>query len=209
MTDLPQNSDGHGDPRRDIAIVGMAGRFPGAPDVDRYWKLLTAGEEAVRPVPPERWDTSVQLDPVKKIPGFAGLVDDVDQFDPGFFGISPREAEEIDPQQRLMLEVGWQTLEDAGIPASTVRGTRTGVYVGALWHDYELARKERGVQTTQHSAVGNGLDIVAARLSYFLGLNGPSLVVQTGCSSASSPWTSPSAPCAPATSTAPSSAAST
>ncbi|MFI9744154.1 SDR family NAD(P)-dependent oxidoreductase [Streptomyces sp. NPDC052494] len=183
MTDLPQNSDGHGDPRRDIAIVGMAGRFPGAPDVDRYWQLLMAGEEAVRPVPPERWDTSVQLDPVKKIPGIAGLVDGVDQFDPGFFGISPREAEELDPQQRLMLEVGWQTLEDAGIPASTVRGTRTGVYVGALWHDYELARKERGVQTTQHSAVGNGLDIVAARLSYFLGLSGPSLVVQTGCSS--------------------------
>ncbi|MFF8834847.1 SDR family NAD(P)-dependent oxidoreductase [Streptomyces sp. NPDC015130] len=191
MTELPQNDDGSGgghgegqeDPSRLIAIVGMAGKFPGAPDVDRYWKLLTAGEEAVRPVPPERWDTSAQLDPVKKIPGFAGLVDDVDQFDPGFFGISPREAEEIDPQQRLMLEVGWQTLEDAGIPAAKVRGTRTGVYVGALWHDYEIARKERGVQTTQHSAVGNGLDIVAARLSYFLGLNGPSLVVQTGCSS--------------------------
>ncbi|MEU9360174.1 type I polyketide synthase [Streptomyces sp. NPDC048301] len=180
MTDQPR----HDDPERDIAIVGMAGRFPGAPDVDRYWRLLTAGEEAIRPVPPERWDTSAQLDPVKKIPGVAGLLDDIDQFDPGFFGISPREAEELDPQQRLMLEVGWQTLEDAGIPAATVRGTRTGVYVGALWHDYELARKERGVQTTQHTAVGNGLDIVASRLSYFLGLRGPSLVVETGCSSA-------------------------
>ncbi|WP_405853292.1 type I polyketide synthase [Streptomyces sp. NBC_00090] len=200
MTDLPQNddtytgpsadaydgpsADAYDDPEKLIAVVGMAGRFPGAPDVDRYWQLLMEGEEAVRPVPPERWDTSVQLDPVKKIPGIAGLVDGVDQFDPGFFGISPREAEELDPQQRLMLEVGWQTLEDAGIPASRVRGTRTGVYVGALWHDYELARKERGVQTTQHSAVGNGLDIVASRLSYFLGLRGPSLVVQTGCSSA-------------------------
>ncbi|MEU7068814.1 type I polyketide synthase [Streptomyces narbonensis] len=179
MTDLPTYED----PERLIAVVGMAGKFPGAPDVDRYWKLLTAGEEAVRPVPPERWDTTAQLDPVKKIPGIAGLIDGVDQFDPGFFGISPREAEELDPQQRLMLEVGWQTLEDAGIPASKVRGTRTGVYVGALWHDYELARKERGVLTTQHTAVGNGLDIIAARLSYFLGLRGPSLVVETGCSS--------------------------
>ncbi|MFF3329611.1 SDR family NAD(P)-dependent oxidoreductase [Streptomyces sp. NPDC002888] len=169
--------------RPPIAVVGMAGRFPGAPSVDAYWRLLTAGEEAVRPVPPERWDTSAQLDPVKKIPGVAALLDDVDQFDPGFFGISPREAEDLDPQQRLMLEIGWLTLEHAGIRAASVRGSRTGVYVGALWHDYQSTRKERGVPTTQHTAVGNALDIIAARISYFLGLRGPSLVVETGCSS--------------------------
>ncbi|WEH39055.1 type I polyketide synthase [Streptomyces sp. AM 2-1-1] len=166
-----------------IAVVGMAGRFPGAPDIERYWQLLADGEESVRPVPPERWDASAQLDPVKKIPGVAGMLDGIDQFDPGFFGISPREAEDIDPQQRLMLEIGWQTLEHAGIPAAAVRDSRTGVYIGALWQDYMLSRKERGVPTTQHTAVGGALDIVAARLSYFFGLRGPSLVVETGCSS--------------------------
>ncbi|MGX1405216.1 SDR family NAD(P)-dependent oxidoreductase [Streptomyces ambofaciens] len=172
-----------GERRVPIAVIGMAGRFPGAPDIDAYWRLLTEGSEAVRPVPPERWDTSVQLDPAKKIPSVAALLEDVDQFDPGFFGISPREAEDLDPQQRLMLEIGWLTLEHAGVPAAAVRGTRTGVYVGALWHDYQSTRKERGVPTTQHTAVGNALDIIAARISYFLGLRGPSMVVETGCSS--------------------------
>ncbi|MDT0378445.1 type I polyketide synthase [Streptomyces sp. DSM 42041] len=181
--DTVDPSDAVDDPTRLIAVVGMAGRFPGAPDVDRYWELLTAGEEAVRPIPPDRWDTSAQLDPVKKIPGVAALLDDLDLFDPGFFGISPREAEDIDPQQRLMLETGWSALENAGVPAESVRGSRTGVYVGALWHDYALARKERGVATTQHTAVGNALDVIASRLSYSLGLRGPSLVVETGCSS--------------------------
>lgn len=166
-----------------IAVVGMAGRFPGAPDVDAYWRLLSGGEEAVRQIPPERWDTTAQLDPARKIPSAAALLNDVDRFDPGFFGISPREAEDMDPQQRLMLETGWLTLEHAGIPAAAVRGSRTGVYVGALWHDYQTARKERGVPTTQHTAVGSALDVIAARVSYFLGLRGPSLVVETGCSS--------------------------
>ncbi|MGC9440836.1 SDR family NAD(P)-dependent oxidoreductase [Streptomyces sp. WG5] len=180
MTDESPSAAGRPVP---IAVIGMAGRFPGAPDIDAYWRLLTDGAEAVRPVPPERWDTSAQLDPARKIPSVAALLDDIDQFDPGFFGISPREAEDLDPQQRLMLEIGWLTLEHAGVPAAAVRGSRTGVYVGALWHDYQTNRKERGVPTTQHTAVGSALDIIAARISYFLGLRGPSMVVETGCSS--------------------------
>jgi phthiocerol/phenolphthiocerol synthesis type-I polyketide synthase C len=167
-----------------LAVVGMAGRFPNAPDLDAFWRLLADGGDAIRPVPADRWDASVPLDPEKAVQDVGGFLDGVDQFDPGFFGISPREAADIDPQQRLMLEVAWRALEDAGQPASALRGTRTGVYVGASWHDYEILRKERGAGATQHSVVGNALDVIAARVSYFLGTTGPSLVVETGCSSA-------------------------
>jgi phthiocerol/phenolphthiocerol synthesis type-I polyketide synthase C len=173
----------HRDPNQLLAIVGMAGRFPGAADVDSLWRLLVARGDAIRPIPADRWDASAPLDPDVTVPGVGGFLDGIDQFDPTFFGISPREAEDIDPQQRLLLEVTWQTLEDAGRPAASLRGSRTGVYVGASWHDYELVRKERGARATSHSAVGSALDVIAARVSYFLGLQGPSMAVETGCSS--------------------------
>jgi phthiocerol/phenolphthiocerol synthesis type-I polyketide synthase C len=174
------------DPSSDtlIAIVGMAGRFPGASDVDSLWRLLSERGDAIRPVPRERWDASQQLDPERTVQSVGGFLDDIDQFDPTFFGISPREAEDIDPQQRLMLEASWTALEDAGQRPETLAGTRTGVYVGASWHDYEILRKDRGALATQHTAVGNALDVVAARVSYFHKLIGPSLAVETGCSSA-------------------------
>ncbi|MGH2901266.1 MAG: polyketide synthase, partial [Solirubrobacteraceae bacterium] len=166
-----------------IAIVGMAGRFPGAADVDSLWRLLCARGDAIRPVPAARWDAAAELEPDLAVQAVGGFIDGVDQFDPTFFGISPREAEDIDPQHRLLLEIAWQALEDAGQPARPLRGSRTGVYVGASWHDYELIRKERGARTTSHSGPGNALDVAAARVSYFLGLTGPSLTVETGCSS--------------------------
>ncbi|HEX6969189.1 MAG TPA: type I polyketide synthase [Micromonosporaceae bacterium] len=171
------------DPTSSIAVVGMAGRFPQAPDIEAFWRLLNERGDAIRPVPADRWDAGAQLDPEKHIQDVGGFLDDVDLFDPGFFGISPREAEDVDPQQRLMLEIAWRALEDAGKPAAALRGTRTGVYVGASWHDYEILRKDRGAGATPHSAVGNALDVIAARVSYFLKLTGPSLVVETGCSS--------------------------
>lgn len=171
------------DPKQLIAIVGMAGRFPGAADVDSFWRLLLGRGDAIRPVPAERWDAAAPLDPEVAVQAVGGFIDGIDQFDPTFFGISPRAAEDIDPQHRLMLEVTWQALEDAGQPTRPLRGSRTGVYVGASWHDYEIVRKERGARATQHSAVGNALDAIAARVSYFLELKGPSLTVETGCSS--------------------------
>ncbi|HSR99742.1 MAG TPA: type I polyketide synthase, partial [Kofleriaceae bacterium] len=166
-----------------IAIVGMAGRFPGAADVDSLWRLLCARGDAIRPVPAARWDAGAEVEPDLAVQAVGGFIDGVDQFDPTFFGISPREAEDIDPQHRLLLEVTWQALEDAGQPARPLRGSRTGVYVGASWHDYELIRKERGARASSHSGPGNALDVAAARVSYFLGLTGPSLAVETGCSS--------------------------
>ncbi|MFJ8946309.1 SDR family NAD(P)-dependent oxidoreductase [Streptomyces sp. NPDC102395] len=171
------------EPEELIAVVGMAGRFPGAPDVDSLWHLLMHRQEAIGPVPPDRWDASVQLDPRLRIPAVGGFLDDIDLFDAGFFGISPREAVAMDPQQRLLLEVGWRALEDAGQRASDLEGSRTGVYVATVWHDYELLRKARGALHTSHSLVGAGRDILANRLSYFMKLRGPSLAVDTGCSS--------------------------
>ncbi|WP_329564327.1 type I polyketide synthase [Kitasatospora sp. NBC_01266] len=174
--------DNH-DPEQLIAIVGMSARLPGAPDVDGFWRVLSERTDAIRPVPADRWDATAQLDPEKTVQAVGGFLEGLDQFDPTFFGISPREAEDMDPQQRLVLEAGWRALEDAGRPAEELRGSRTGVYVGASWHDYEILRKERGAGATQHSIVGNALDVIAARLSYFLKLKGPSLAVETGCSS--------------------------
>lgn len=171
------------DPEDLIAIVGMAGRFPGAPDTESLWTLLMESREAIVPVPANRWDTARPLDPEKDIQAVGGFVDGVENFDAAFFGVSPREAASIDPQQRLMLEIGWRAMEDAGARAGDLAGTRTGVYVGASWHDYELLRINRGARPTPHSLVGNALDVIAARLSYFLQLRGPSLTVETGCSS--------------------------
>ncbi|AEV87034.1 polyketide synthase [Actinoplanes sp. SE50] len=166
-----------------LAVVGMAGRFPGAADIDGLWKLLIDGADAIGPVPARRWDAGAVLDPERAIQGVGGFIDGVEEFDAGFFGVSPREAAAIDPQQRLLLETAWRTLEDAGIPAAGLAGSRTGVYVGASWHDYELVRGRSAAPATPHSLVGNALDVIAARVSYFLKLRGPSMTVETGCSS--------------------------
>lgn len=166
-----------------IAIIGMAGRFPGAPDLDAFWRLLCDGRDAVGPLPADRWDPSDATVPEREVPAVGCFLDDIDRFDAAFFGISPREAAVLDPQQYLVLETGWSALEDAGLRAADLRGSRTGVYVGNIWHDNELLRKDRGRPTTQHSIVGNAIENVAARLSHVLGLTGPSFVVGSGCSS--------------------------
>ncbi|WP_328958718.1 type I polyketide synthase [Kitasatospora purpeofusca] len=172
------------DPTQALAVVGMAGRFPDAPDVESFWRLMMERHDAIGPVPASRWDSTAQLDPQREIQAVGGFLTDVDRFDATFFGISPREAEMLDPQQRLMLEAAWRALEDAGTPARALAGSRTGVFVGAGWHDYEHVGRKSATGVTQHTAPGYALDMIAARVSYFLGLTGPSLVVETGCSSA-------------------------
>lgn len=167
-----------------IAIVGMAGRFPGAADIDELWESLLARGDAIRPVPSERWDADAPLDGSKRVQGVGGFLDGVDRFDAALFGISPREAADIDPQQRIMLETVWRAMEDGGIPLADVRGRRVGVYMGASWHDYEILRTRRELGASQHSLVGTALDVIASRVSYALGLTGPSMTVETGCSSA-------------------------
>ncbi|WP_424184826.1 type I polyketide synthase [Actinokineospora sp. G85] len=158
-----------------VAIVGMACRFPGAPGLDEYWRLLLDGRDAVGEAPPGRWDRDAGAGT-----RWGGFLDGVDRFDPQFFGISPREAAAVDPQQRLVLELAWTAVEDSGVDPLALRDSDTGVFTAALWNDYA----RRAGPITQHTATGEDLSIIAARVSYTLGLRGPSLGVTTACSGA-------------------------
>ena len=115
-----------------VAIIGMGCRLPGANNPESFWHLLSEGIDAITEVPPDRWDLDEFYDPEPATPGkmitrYGGFLDQVDQFDPNFFGISPREAKCIDPQQRLVLEVAWEALENAGISPDELSGSQTGV----------------------------------------------------------------------------------
>ncbi|MGW5000826.1 SDR family NAD(P)-dependent oxidoreductase [Streptomyces hydrogenans] len=159
-----------------IAVVGLACRLPGAPDPDAFWELLGRGEDAVGEPPADRWSASA--------PRRAALLDEVDRFDAAFFGIAPREAAAMDPQQRLMLELGWEALEEAGIVPGSLAGSRTAVYASALWDDYAALRHRRGEEGAgRHSLTGLSRGVLANRLSYVLGLTGPSLTVDSAQSS--------------------------
>ena len=171
-----------------IAIVGIGVRFPGAPDKEAFWELLTKGVDAIREVPRERWNMDRYYDPQPGRPGkmytrWGGFIDEVDQFDPQFFGISPREASRIDPQQRLLLEVAWEALEDAGIPREQFAGSRTGVFVGISSNDYARIQLGDERRIDAYSGTGNALSIAANRISYLFDLHGPSVAVDTACSS--------------------------
>ena len=127
-----------------IAVVGMGCRFPGAADgPEAFWQLLSRGLDAVEEVPRQRWNVDDYYDPDPTAPGkmntrWGGFLQGVDEFDAEFFGISPREAVRVDPQHRLLLEVSWEALEDAGIVAGDVAQTKAGVYVGVIGNDYAL-----------------------------------------------------------------------
>ncbi|AGC47278.1 polyketide synthase [Myxococcus stipitatus DSM 14675] len=174
-----------------IAIVGMGCRFPGGADSPaRYWELLRAGGDAVIPVPSDRWDAEGYYaeDPeaawkmTVREGGF--LAQPIAAFDCEFFGLSPREANYVDPQQRLMLEVSWEALEDAGIAPGSLAGSDTGVYVGFLSSDYgRVPFNALPTRDLPYMGTGNELSFSAGRVSYVLGLHGPSMVVATACSS--------------------------
>ncbi|GAB1694993.1 type I polyketide synthase [Krasilnikovia sp. M28-CT-15] len=175
-----------------IAVVGMACRFPGAPDLDAYWRLLLDGMDAIDEIPADRWDVDRFYDPDRAAPGKmysrrGGFVADVDKFDAAFFGMSPREAARTDPQARMLLEVSWTALEHAGQSPQLLRGSRTGVYVGYAENDYaKLVDRltERSGVVDPYDATGTGACFASGRISHTLGLNGPNLAVDTGCSSA-------------------------
>ncbi|MEU4489859.1 beta-ketoacyl synthase N-terminal-like domain-containing protein [Streptomyces purpurascens] len=162
-----------------IAVIGMAGRFPGADSVGELWDLLGRDEDAIRDIPIDRWDTAAHPDLV----GRAALLDDIRRFDHEFFAVSPREAALMDPQQRLMLEVAWATAEDAGQDPTTLAGSRTGVYTGVCHSDYAAVLAEHAGRDEPHLSVAVSPSLVANRVSYALGLRGPSVTVDTLCSS--------------------------
>ncbi len=171
-----------------IAIIGMGCRFPGgANNPQQFWELLVNGVDAISEVPADRWDADALYDPDPATPGkmstrWGGFLDGVDQFDPGFFGISPREAVWIDPQQRLMLEVSYEALEDAGLTRESLTSSPTGVFASICHDDYAyLQLADRG-SINAYTSSGTAYSIVANRLSFSLNLQGPSMTIDTACS---------------------------
>ncbi|MGW4551977.1 beta-ketoacyl [acyl carrier protein] synthase domain-containing protein, partial [Streptomyces violaceorubidus] len=172
-----------------MAVVGLSCRLPKAAGPAAFWRLLRGAGSAVGPVPAARQTSWTVSDGEPPTPAGAdsphgGFLEDVDMFDPGFFGISPREAAAMDPRQRLALELGWEALEDAGIVPAAIAGDQAGVFVGAMGDDYAaLSFAQEMSHIGHHTATGVQRGMIANRLSYVLGLRGPSLTVDTGQSS--------------------------
>ncbi len=174
-----------------VAVIGMGCRFPGgANSPEAFWQLLKNGVDAISETPKTRWDNDAFYDENIDAPGkltsrYGGFLDDVDQFDPQFFGISPREAEQMDPQQRLMLEVSWEALEDAGQTLTGLRGSQTGVFFGAhnMSSGYVFMQMENLHEIGTYSSTGTAGSILSNRLSYIFDLRGPSVTMDTACSS--------------------------
>jgi phthiocerol/phenolphthiocerol synthesis type-I polyketide synthase C len=172
-----------------VAIVGIGCRFPGGADSpESFWRLLTEGRDAVTTVPADRWKAEDFFDADASVPGrgttrWGGFISGADMFDPGFFGISPHEAARVDPQQRLLAEVAWEALEDAGISAEGLSGSATGVFVGIATSDYGHLQFQDLNRIDAYTGTGNALSIAANRLSYLFDLRGPSVSTDTACSS--------------------------
>lgn len=177
----------HGEP---IAIVGIGCKMPMAPNgPGDFWKLLSNGECGINDAPSQRWDLDRYLDKDENAPGktytlSAGLVDDIESFDGKMFGIAPRELESMEPQQRLVLEHAWTALENAGYSPAAMNGTRTGVFVGVGANEYIRAcatgAREEDIMFIP---TGNALNVIAGRVAFNLGLQGPCLTIDTACSS--------------------------
>jgi len=170
-----------------VAVVGLSCRLPGAADdPQRFWRLLRDGRDAIAETPAERWALQGISGPGDAPPGLrhGGFLDQVDRFDARFFGVSPREAAAMDPQQRLALELCWEALEDAGMTPGALAGSQTGVYVGAIAGDYaEVTQGADAGAVPRQTFTGTQRSIIANRVSYTLGLRGPSMTVDTGQSS--------------------------
>ncbi|CAM2069333.1 Aminotransferase class III-fold pyridoxal phosphate-dependent enzyme [Sulfidibacter corallicola] len=172
----------------DIAIIGMSGRFPGAPDLDRFAANLNRGVDAIGEVPGDRWPLARYYDPNPDAPNrtyakWGGFLEHIDQFDPLFFRIAPKEAEIMDPQQRLFLETVWSALEDAGYSDRDLAGRRCGVFVGAAGGDFGRKWEQYGVEITSDTFFGNTPSLLPSRICYFLDLKGSALTLDTACSS--------------------------
>ncbi|MFI8931748.1 SDR family NAD(P)-dependent oxidoreductase [Streptomyces sp. NPDC053474] len=179
----------------DIAVIGLSGRYPEARDVREFWENLRAGRDCVVEVPEDRWDWREYYEQDRTVPGrhyskWGGFIGEVDRFDPLFFNIAPHEADYLDPQERLFLEHAWTAMEDAGYTRERLgRATgdgaagRVGVYAGVMWGQYQLLFPDGGAGRGNPHALGSSYASVANRVSFVLNVHGPSMTVDTMCSS--------------------------
>lgn len=175
-----------------VAVVGMACRLPRANSPDAAWDLVVSGRHAIAVAPEERWRTRQRIAQqknakVQTVPKLGGYLDDIDAFDAAFFGVSAREARLMDPQQRLLMQTTWQAIEDSGVDPNDFKGSRTGVFVGISTSDYlqrQLLDSEL-IHIDAYSGLGTAQSIAANRISHFFDFHGPSIAVDTACSSAS------------------------
>ena len=169
-----------------VAIVGVACLLPGGiGDPEQFWKLIEEGREAISRLPAWRWKWPSSIDPQGQHQGidFGGFAQDVEKFDAAFFRISPRDAAVMDPQQRILLQLSWACLEDAGLAPQSIAGTKTGVFVGASGSDYQLRLSRLQDDIDGHFGLATSMAILANRLSYFYDLTGPSIQIDGACAS--------------------------
>jgi phthiocerol/phenolphthiocerol synthesis type-I polyketide synthase C len=170
-----------------IAVVGLSCRFPAAEGPEAFWSLLCEGRDGIREVPPDRYgpsqDEAIRLNSRTNAPRFGGFLDDVAAFDAAFFNISPREAVTIDPQQRMLLEVCYEALEDSCEPPRRIAGSNAGVFVGIGASDYSHLLMDLPELPEGYAATGTAPSVAAGRISYAFDLHGPSVAVDAACAS--------------------------
>lgn len=173
--------------QRDIAVVGMAGRYPGADNADEMWELFSNYRSGVGELPAGRW-SEYSRDPemtrrMEQAQLTGGYIEDIASFDAEFFGLSPLEAANMDPQQRIILQLTWEALEDAHIPANQLRGKPVGVFMGNTNNDYGMLISADPAEAHPYALTGNSSSIIANRVSYAFDFRGPAVAMDTACSS--------------------------
>lgn len=184
LAQVPQNKVLR--PKEPVAVIGMAGIFPGSRNLEEFWNHLEAQHDLVTEIPSSRWDWQLyystdKSEKNKTVSKWGAFISDVDKFDAEFFNISPLEAELIDPQQRLYIQTVWKAIEDSGYKASQLAGKQISVFTGIQFNDYQRILENNGI-INSHSGTGNAHALISNRISYLFNFKGPSEAIDTACS---------------------------